>query len=169
MKAVGPVEGPELHARVSLCYQFLRQVARGIVGCPVVLQRAGFTYIAVTGPALFGRLTRRAASVRGAAAAVVDAHGLASLAAQQLPDRPSTRLAQYVPQGQINRAQSPQFGAPRTECARPFVEKPPVVFNGKRVAAQQPAGHPVMDHRGDRLGDVVGFAVADCAGIGVDP
>ena len=166
---VRPVEGPELHARVALRHQFLGQVARGVMGCPVVFQRTGFADVPVAGPALLRGRPRWTTSIGGTAAAVVDTYGFPRLSTQKLPHGPAARLTQDVPEGQVYGAQGAHLRSAGSEGAHPFIEEAPVVLDRTWIAAQQTAGQPVMDHGGHRVGDVVGLPVADGARVGVDP
>ena len=61
-----------------------------------------------------------------------------------------------------------QFRAACAEIGGAFVEKAEVAFDGQRIGAQQAPCHPVVDHGGHGVGHVVGLAVADIAGIGMD-
>ena len=163
----GAVEGPEFHRAITLGDEFLGEIAGGVIRGPVVFERAGFADVAVAGPALVAARAH-AASVGGAAGAVVNAHAVADLAAEELPDGASADLAENVPEREVEGADGAQFRAAAAEGAGAFVEEAPVVFNRERVRAEKAAGHPIVNHRGDGVRDVVSLTVTNESGIGVN-
>jgi len=78
-------------------------------------------------------------------AGVVHRDPLANRAAEQPVDGLAGRLAEQVPEREIDRGDRPHLGAGMAERRAPLEEPPPVRLDRERVAADEPSGHPVVD------------------------
>ena len=108
-------------------------------------------------------------SVLRIAATIVDENLIAHWTTEQTVDWLIAHLAENIPQCHIDRRQGPKLGAAHAKVRRPFVQETPVRLDRQRVLAQQPTRHPIVQHRLYRLGAIVGLAVANNAGVSMDP
>ena len=161
------VERPDLHAGVALALQRERQLVGAVEEGVEVLVRPAGRRCSGQAP-VRGRLHRLRPHVAITGTGVVDADPVAAFAAEQLIERLPRRLAEEVPQRDVDRRGGADLDADRLEPEVPLEEVPAVALDLERVLAEEIRRARFVDLSLDRRDRVEGLAQADEALVGVD-
>ena len=161
----GEVERPDLHAGDVLLEQAVRQLVGAMQeGIEIFVRACG---LAGGQAPVVGQLTDVLAHVAIAGAGVVDADLRARQTAQQLMDRLAGRLAENVPERDVERGQAAHLGAAAGEPDVGVEQRARVPVDRERVLAQQARRRRLVDV-GDRgVRSEERFAEAEQALVGV--
>jgi hypothetical protein len=159
------VEGPDLHRRNALLEQRVRELVGAVQEGVEVLVRA---FLAVETPIL-GELALGAAYVAVAGAGVVGPDLRPRETAQELVDRPAGRLAEQVPERDVDRRGAAQLGPARGEAQIIVVEEGAgVAVDLERVLAEQARCRGLVDVGLDGARSEEGLTQAHEPLVGVD-
>ena len=163
------VEGPDLHAGDALLQQARGQlIGMGQEGLEILIGSLGDRALRVP---LAGDLIQPASDIAVAGAGVVGADPVVAEAAQQLMDRLAGRLAEEIPERDIDGGEAAHLRAAAAETDIGRAQGVGVLVDPQGILAQKIGRRTLVDIGRDGLGAEEGLAEADQAFVGhhLDP